>query len=346
MSISSALDAFPYLKNQVVCAKGNCPGILLCLTVAAAAQFLSEHYGAPQMLFALLLGLAFHFVAEEGKSMPGVEFTAKRILRFGVALLGMRLTFNDVLSLGWDTVALLVSGVVATILVGIVFSKMLGRHRRFGTLTGGAVAICGASAALAISAVLPKSETSERDTIFTVIAVTALSTLAMVLYPIIVDVLGMDDRFAGIFLGGTIHDVAQVVGAGYAVSPEAGDVATITKLLRVALLVPIVLVISLFFRTRGKLESQVEGGRMPLPLFVIGFCICVGINSAGIIPDVVRDFLIALSSWCLVAAIAGLGIKTSLKALMDVGYQPLVLISLETVFIAGWVLIGGFYLSG
>ncbi|MBL4615635.1 MAG: putative sulfate exporter family transporter [Magnetovibrio sp.] len=341
MSISNALDAFPSLKNIVVKAKGNGPGLLLCLTVAAAAQFLAQHYGAPQMLFALLLGLAFHFVAEEGKCVPGVEFTAKRVLRFGVALLGMRLTINDILSLGLNTVLLIVSGVAATIVMGILFSKLLGRHQRFGTLTGGAVAICGASAALAISAVLPKTKTSERDTIFTVIAVTALSTLAMIVYPIIVDLLGMDDRFAGIFLGGTIHDVAQVVGAGYGVSPEAGDIATITKLFRVSLLVPIVIAISVFFRTRGQVGH--EGGSMPLPMFVLGFCACVAINSTGYVPNGLRDFLINVSSWCLVAAIAGLGIKTSLKAMMGVGYQPLLLISLETVFIAAWVLIGGIY---
>jgi len=321
---------------------GLFPGLLLCLTVAAAARFLSELYLAPQMLFALLLGMAFHFLAEEGKCVEGVEFSSKTILRFGVALLGMRLTIDDVLSLGWAPVGVIISGVGATIIVGILLSRLLGRRRRFGTLTGGAVAICGASAALAISSVLPKSKSSERDTIFTVIAVTALSTLAMILYPIVVSLLGLDDRFAGIFLGGTIHDVAQVVGAGYAVSPEAGDIATITKLLRVSLLVPIVLIISLCFKTRGEGASA----GFPLPLFVIGFCFFVGLNSFQIVPVEIRDMLVQLSSWCLVMAIAALGIKTSLKDMLTIGYQPMLLITLETLFIAAWVLLGGAYLIG
>jgi len=294
------------------------------------------------MLFALLLGMAFHFLAEEGKCVEGVEFSSKTILRFGVALLGMRLTIDDVLSLGWAPVGVIISGVGATIIVGILLSRLLGRRRRFGTLTGGAVAICGASAALAISSVLPKSKSSERDTIFTVIAVTALSTLAMILYPIVVSLLGLDDRFAGIFLGGTIHDVAQVVGAGYAVSPEAGDIATITKLLRVSLLVPIVLIISLCFKTRGEGASA----GFPLPLFVIGFCFFVGLNSFQIVPVEIRDMLVQLSSWCLVMAIAALGIKTSLKDMLTIGYQPMLLITLETLFIAAWVLLGGAYLIG
>ena len=110
------------------------PGILLCLTVAAAARFLSEHYAAPQMLFALLLGIAFHFLVEEGKCIEGVQFSSKTVLRFGVALLGMRLTINDLLSLGWAPVGLIVSGVGATILVGILLSRLLGRRRRFGLL--------------------------------------------------------------------------------------------------------------------------------------------------------------------------------------------------------------------
>jgi len=238
--------------------------------------------------------------------------------------------------LGFETVILIATGVVATIAFGIMGARLLGRRIRFGTLTGGAVAICGASAALAIAAILPKNEFSERNLSFTVIAVTAFSTIAMVIYPILATSLGMDDRTAGIFLGGTIHDVAQVVGAGYAISPETGDIATITKLLRVALLVPVVIALSLYFRSRGGEEAT----SLPFPLFVIGFCACVALNSTGVVPPIVLEGMGELSRWCLVAAIAGLGIKTSLKSLFTIGYQPLVMILSETLFIGAWVLIG------
>jgi uncharacterized integral membrane protein (TIGR00698 family) len=318
--------------------KNLCPGILICVTVAAAAQLLASNYGAPQMLFALLLGMAFNFLTEEGRCETGIDFSAKVLLKFGVALLGLRITIDQVLDLGLDTVSLLIGGVVLTLLFGIGASKIMGRRTRFGILTGGAVAICGASAALAIAAILPKSEYKERDTIFTVIAVTTFSTVAMVLYPIITTFLELDDKTSGIFLGGTIHDVAQVIGAGYTISNVAGDIAAVTKLFRVAMLVPIVLVLSTFFHSENKSTD-----RAPLPFFIIGFCVLVTINSYDMIPSIAHIFLIDLSRWCLVTAIAALGIKTSLKALMTIGYQPVVVILMESVFLGVWIL-GGLYL--
>jgi uncharacterized integral membrane protein (TIGR00698 family) len=207
-------------------------------------------------------------------------------------------------------------------------------------LTGGAVGICGASAAMAISAVLPRHAHAERNTIFAVIAVTTLSTIAMVVYPIVAAAIGLDEQAAGIFLGGTIHDVAQVVGAGYGISTEAGDVATVTKLFRVAMLVPVVFGLSLVY---GRREGT--GRRPPLPLFVVAFCLLVAANSFGLVPAAPQAFLNELSRWCLVAAIAALGVKTSLKALMTVGAVPVSLMVAETLFIAAWVLVGALFLG-
>jgi len=284
--------------------------------------------------------MAFNLLSEEGPCVVGIEFSSKTLLRFGVALLGLRITVEQVLGLGLDTVALLAGGVVLTILFGIGASKRLGRGLRFGTLTSGAVAICGASAALAIAAILPKSENGERDTIFIVIAVTTFSTVAMILYPLIAGVMGLDDRLAGIFLGGTILDVAQVVGAGYTISEQTGDFATVTKLFRVLMLFPVVLILSVIFRSENK-----SAGRAPLPLFVVGFYVLVAINSSGVVPDGLHTLLVELLRWCLVTAIAALGIKTALKAMMTIGFQPLAVVLLETVFIAAWVLGGVLFLN-
>ena len=194
--------------------------------------------------------MALNPVAAEGKAKPGVDFAARRILRFGVALLGARITVEQIGGLGWYNGALIAAGVVVTIVVGWALARTLGLSRRIGILTGGATAICGASAAIAIAAVLPRSETSERELVFTIAGVTALSTIAMILYPVIVGWAGLDPHQAGIFLGATIHDVAQVVGAGYSISPEVGDYAVLTKMLRVAFLLPVVMVISLVVRHR------------------------------------------------------------------------------------------------
>jgi uncharacterized integral membrane protein (TIGR00698 family) len=312
------------------------PGLIAAITVAIAATFLSTHYGAPVMLFALLLGMAVRFISEEGRGVAGVQFASRTILRVGVALLGMRITIDQIVSLGAPTVVLIIAAVLLTIGFGVVVSRVMGHDKRFGVLTGGSVGICGASAALAIAAVLPQDKNSERNTIFTVIAVTTLSTIAMVLYPIIVQRLGLDDAAAGVFLGGTIHDVAQVVGAGYSVSDETGDTSTIIKLLRVAMLVPVVFVLSLAFHTRKAGEKGER--RWPLPPFIIAFVALVVLNSTGVTPEPLRLFIIEASRWCLVTAIAALGMKTSLQMLMEVGWQPVTVIVTETIFIAVLVL--------
>src|SRR5215831_10922280 len=226
------------------------PGLLLSVVIAIASTFIADHRGGPTLLYALLLGIALNPVAVEGRARPGIDFAARRILRFGVALLGARITVDQLGGLGWYNGSLIVVGVVLTFVFGWIAARMLGLSRRIGILTGGATAICGASAAIAIAAVLPKDEKSERELIFTIAGVTALSTVAMILYPLVVGVAGLGQNQAGIFLGGTIHDVAQVVGAGYSVSPEVGDYAVLTKMLRVTLLLPVVMVISLAARHR------------------------------------------------------------------------------------------------
>ncbi|MCT4654927.1 MAG: putative sulfate exporter family transporter [Cohaesibacter sp.] len=325
-------------------AKQLFPGILAAVTVALAAKFLSEHYGAPVMLLALLIGMAFAFLAEEGtNTLPGIEFAAKSLLRIGVALLGLGITIQQITATGHEVLLITLGSVLITLLLGLVLSRLFGRTTWFGLLTGGAVAICGASAALAISSVLPKNKTLERDTVFTVIAVTTLSTLAMILYPLLTNWLGLSDLATGVFFGATIHDVAQVVGAGYSVSDNAGEVATFVKLMRVALLVPIVLVLSLFFAKADKERAQ-KKQKIPIPFFVLGFAALVIVGSYGLIPDVIKNFLLDFSRWCLVVAIAALGMKTSLKKLGDVGGNAIALVCLLTLLLACFAL-GAIFLA-
>ncbi len=165
------------------------------------------------------------------------------------------------------------------------------------------------------------------------VSVTALSTLAMILYPVFATSIGLDHKHAGVFIGGTIHDVAQVVGAGYMISPETGDIATYVKLLRVAMLLPVVFVISLMSSKSGGLRS-----RPSLPLFLVGFAALVLVNSLGLLPRVAIDFANDVSRWCLVAAIAALGMKTSFKDLFAAGLRPVGLMVAETAWIGALVL--------
>lgn len=303
------------------------PGLALCFTIAAAASFLSEHYGAPVMLFALLLGMAFHYLTGNEAARPGIEFTAKRLLRVGVALLGARVTAGQITGLGLAPLIAVPVLVAATIGFGLLFSHILGRGWRFGMLTGGAVAICGASAALAIAAVLPARDKDE-DTLFTVVAVTTLSTISMIVYPVLFAPLGLDETGIGMLLGATIHDVAQVVGAGYAVSETTGDIATYVKLLRVALLPVVVILIALFVRRSDG------GGKAPLPWFAFAFGAILVANSLGYIPEAVAEAMTESSRWLLIGAISALGVKTSLKAMTDLGGRHIGIVVAETVFLA------------
>jgi uncharacterized integral membrane protein (TIGR00698 family) len=321
--------------DAVAAARSYFPGVLVSMVIAVAATFLSEHYGGPVMLFALLLGMAFYFLSQEGPCVAGIEFSSKRVLRVAVGLLGAQITISEILKLGPTPVIMVITAVTATILFGVVGARAFGLSRSFGILTSGAVAICGASAALAISSVLPKGENHERDTVFTVIGVTALSTVAMIVYPVIIAFFHLDHAAIGVFLGGTIHDVAQVVGAGFSVSEETGNVATFTKLLRVAMLLPVVVVLSFVFHA----HNTTKAGRQLLPGFLVVFALLVVINSLGVIPAPALAALKSISRWCLVTAIAALGMKTSLKAMADVGGRAIALIVAETVFLAVFVLV-------
>jgi uncharacterized integral membrane protein (TIGR00698 family) len=280
--------------------------------------------------------MAFHFLHEEGRCVAGIEFSSKAILRLGVALLGARITAAQIMGLGVMPIATVVVGVATTIGAGYLAARVLGLSPSFGILSGGAVGICGASAALAIASVLPRREASERDTILTVVTVTALSTTAMILYPPIATAVGLNHVRAGIFLGGTIHDVAQVVGAGYTISTQTGDIATYVKLLRVTMLMPVVLVIA-FLATRRPGKAKAEA-RPPFPLFLLGFAALVALNSFGFIGKPLGDAANEVSRWCLVAAIAALGMKTSFKALIAVGWRPVAVMLIETVWIFALVI--------
>ncbi len=309
------------------------PGVLTCAVIGMSASFLSEHYGGPRLLFALLIGLSFHFVMEQPAIRPGIEFCGKTLLRLGVALLGMRITLNQVTGLGWRTALIVALGLVATIGLGCVLARWMKQPMTHGLLSGGAVAICGASAAMAISAVLPQSRANERFTLLTVVGVTLLSTMTMVFYPWLLVWLDLSPREAGTVLGGTIHDVAQVVGAGALMGEEQRDVATVVKLFRVMLLMPVVLLVAIAYRNHPHIRSETK----PVPLvpgFLLGFVVLVLLGSLGIFSSAQVSRASECSSALLVMAIAAAGVKTTFADLLKLGWRPVSMLLIETLFIA------------
>lgn len=310
------------------------PGIVISVVIAGFAMFVTAWLGGPVIVVALLVGLLCHpWMQSQLVYKAGIDWSASMILRIAVALLGFRITFADLGALGWSSTVALVGVVGAVILSGVVLARVTGRPWQLGVLTGGAVGICGASAAIAIGSVLPGVANRERTILLTVIGVTGLSTLAMLVYPWLFLSLGWPDATIGFLLGASIHDVAQVVGAGYAVSPDAGDVAVLTKMQRVVLL-PVVLVILLV--TVGRAAS---GVRIGLPWFVIAFAFGVVLNSVIPLPAMLVRLLSSVSQWCLIIAIAALGLKTSMTTLIRSGGVVMTMLLIETLLMVGLVLV-------
>jgi uncharacterized integral membrane protein (TIGR00698 family) len=343
MQLSAFIDRW---RPSTLRATGSviAPGVASTLIVALAATYLSDHYHAPPVIFALLLGMALNQLSAEARYAPGINVSARTLLRISVALLGLRITFGQIGELGWSTAAMVIVTVPLTIGFGWVIAKSTGLDGRYGVLSGGAVGICGASAAMAIAVAWPRKD-SERDTVVVIACITTYSSIAMVLYPVLLAHLQLDQLQTGRFLGGSIHDVAQVVASGYASSPQAGDAATIVKLMRVAMLLPVVLVITLV-AARGIDAREPSPTRVALlPGFLIAFVVLAVLNGFALVAKPVAEILTEASKWLLVISVAALGMKTSLREMMAVGTTAIALIAAETVFLAllvlGWIVLVG-----
>jgi uncharacterized integral membrane protein (TIGR00698 family) len=310
------------------------PGIAAVLLIAVASQFLATNYGAPVLVFALLLGMAMNFLYRQEHTRAGVDLCATQVLRAGVGLLGAGIAVSDIAAIGVSGLGVLLGGMAVTIALGPVLAKMLGLNRDFGLLSSGAVAICGVSAALTLSSVMPKSEEQSKFTLLTVIMVTTIGAIAMVLYPIIVQTLELTPQQAGYFLGGAIHDVSHVAGAGFALSEAVGVEAMTVKMVRVAMLIPIAwCFLMLFNRSTGSTQS------LRPPGFLLVFIALAVVNSLGYIPVNWSATLTELSKLSFLLAIVALGIKTELSGLVAHGWRPVALVLLQSVLLGGTMLL-------
>jgi uncharacterized integral membrane protein (TIGR00698 family) len=305
------------------------PGVILSAIVAAAgylaAPYVAHVAPIPNMVIALMIGIALNPIAVRPATQPGMRFCVSTVLRWAVALLGLRVGLGDIAALGPKTAVLVVVAMLATLVSGFVFAKRNGRGPGFGALVGVGTAVCGASATLACSTVVPDYPGKEPDVAFVVVAVNALATVAMLIYPPLCILLGFDAQTTGVMLGGTIHDVAQVVGAGYAVSTAVGNTAVIVKLFRVFLLLPVVLGVGWHFTRIGMKHGE---ARVPVPVFAIVFLVLCVMNSAmplapSLLPVYapVKAVLSEASTWGLLLAIGALGLGTSFKTIIGLGWR-------------------------
>jgi uncharacterized integral membrane protein (TIGR00698 family) len=306
---------------------GLAPGLAVTGLATLAAGYVSDHYGAPLTLMCLLFGLSLSFLSVDPRLSAGLAFASRTLLRWGIVLVAARMTLGQVAHLGPRALVCIIAIVAATLATGVVAARRLGFSGSFGALCGGAVAICGASAAMAIASLLGERRISQAQLALVIVAVSALSALGMTLYPVMGQRLGLDDLQAGFLLGASIHDVAQSVGAGFAYSPGAGAAATIVKLSRVALLAPCLLVIALFIPR----QPGARMGAAALPWFVLGFFGLAALNSTGAVPAAVAGAAAKGASALLACAVTATGLRSQMQSLMTAGLRPLVVILLPTL---------------
>lgn len=322
--------------ESLINAKKHLLGILLCVFIAMAAKYISLSLHWPVMLICLACGFALNPFCSDKRLHAGINFSAKTILRLGVVLIGARFVFSDLAALGAETILFIIAVTFTLIAISIIAAKILKINSALGILLGGATAICGASAAMAIAALLPHQKDNEHNTAAAIIAVTAIGTAAMIFYPLVLPLLNLSDQQAALFIGGTVHDVAQVVGAGYSLSPEIGDQAVLVKLIRVFMLIPVLILLGFYINKTQKTDNQNDtskASKFTFPLFLLGFIALLALNAFGFIPEGLRQWLNAASHWALIIALSAVGLKTSLKALCQQGAKPFTLVLINSAIL-------------
>lgn len=306
-------------------------GLAICAIAAAAAAWLSEHYHFPIILLGLLIGLSLSFVARDPRSHMGLDFASRTCLRLGVVLLGLQVTFTQIGSLGPEPFAALVGIMTVTFLAGIVGARLVGQSRYTGILAGGATAICGASAAMALYGIIGRERLSQSQFAITLVVVSLASALAMSLYPMLAEYLALTDRQAGFLIGASIHDVAQAIGGGYAFSEPAGSYATIVKLSRVALLAPVAIATGLAIGSAEQRKDAPVWKRIALPWFIVAFFGVVMLNSLVSLPAPARDAALSGSKGLLLVAVIATAMRSRLDLLMETGLRPAIPVAIATL---------------
>jgi uncharacterized integral membrane protein (TIGR00698 family) len=306
------------------------PGVLVTAIAALAAAWLADHYAAPLVLMGLLIGLAMSFLSQDPRTHAGLDLMSQTALRIGIVLVGARITADQLAELGPVPFALLVLIMLAVIVVTVASARLFAQDRHAALLAGGATAICGASAALALYSLIGDKRVDQARFTLTLVGITVASALAMTLYPVLAAELGLTDAQAGFLIGASIHDVAQAIGGGFSFSPQAGEVATIVKLTRVALLAPMLMLVALWL---GRLGERDGAGKIPirLPWFIVGFLVIAALNSVMAVPKPVQDGAATGAQALLLLAIVATAMKARLHLLLDQGWRSFAPIIVATV---------------
>lgn len=311
--------------------RGRLPGVILTGLVAAAAYFFRTLPGlaiVSPMILAIIVGVVFsNTVGSPAHAKLGILFCQKTLLRLAIVLLGFQLTWTQIASIGITGFVIVGSLLITTIVITFMLGRFLGVDPRLTQLIAAGTSICGASAIVATNAI---TRADDEDVAYAVAAITLFGTIAMFLFPFLAPVLGLDSRAFGLWVGASVHEVAQVIGASFQHSDLAGEIGTVAKLVRVAMLAPVVIVLGMMLRT-GKESGAVKP---PTPWFVLGFLAAVSVNSFVTPPADVRILLGLTTTALLTMGLAAMGLQTSVLAIQSRGVRPLLLAFLSFVYIA------------
>ena len=300
------------------------PGLALVLAVAIAARLIARFLPSvvSEVLVAVLLGMIVtNTVRLPASTGPGIAFAVQRVLRLGIILLGARLSLGAVVSIGVGALGLVVVCMTVALSVALLAGRIAKLPPRLALLIGVGTAVCGNSAIIATAPVIGAEE---REVSFAVATITLFGTLAVFLYPLIGLALGLTDRAFGVWSGVAVNDTSQVVAASAAFSNAARDVATVVKLVRNALMAPLIVLIAWWWDRHASVETGAvtRGLRKAVPLFVLGFLALVGLRSSGLIDAGSAAQIDVVASFCILVALSGVGLGTRIAQMRSMGLTP------------------------
>jgi uncharacterized integral membrane protein (TIGR00698 family) len=312
------------------------PGLLLAALLATAGFLIAEwrwvkdslHVSA--LLIVILLGIAWKSLAPvPAAAEPGIRLAQRPVLRWAVAGLGFRLSLGELWKIGAPALIVVVVSTFATLAFGWWIARRLGVSEKLGLLLGVGSAICGASAVVAADSVV---RGERRDSALALGVITLLGTIGIVLYPLLGHALGMSAFVFGVWDGASLHEMAQVVAAGFGVSDEAARVATVVKLARIALLAPVVVYLGWSLRHAHRAAGKAHVA--PVPWFLALFVVFALVNSLGWIPAPALEWVRRADLWMLCVGMAGVGLQTGFSDLRSAGLRPIAAGVIQWVFIS------------
>lgn len=310
------------------------PGLMLTAGIAAAAILFSQVIGLDSLnplLIAVLLGIGWRqVIGLPGSTQPGIKFAMKQILKLSVILLGLRLSLVEVMAVGPKVVVIVITSTISTFYLTCWLGQQLGVNRRLTQLIAAGTSICGASAVVATNAVV---QGAEEDMAYAIATITGFGTLAMLIYPLMPNLLSLSPQAFGIWCGASVHEVAQVIATAFQHGSVSGEIATVTKLSRVLLVIPVMLILG--WQTRCPDPVTADAPRpLPIPWFVLGFSLLMVINSLGLVPVHLKDQVISGNQVLLCMALAAMGLETNLARLTQLGMKPIYLAGASWLFLA------------